>query len=326
MKKVLFLCIAFAFSFALMAQESQSAYTMLRLPASTHVAALGGENISVIDDVPSLGYSNPALYSLAPNRSVGFSFMTYPAGGKLLGFQAARAFGERHTLGVGAQMLSYGSVDETDTQGNAMGSFTPSDVVVSLGYAYLLSDYVAGGANFKLISSKYGQYNSVALAVDLGLNYYDPDNDLSVSAVLSNVGTQVKSFYEGQKDKVPLNLQLGFTKGLNNLPVRLSFTLTDLTRWKNNYYYTADGNELSFTRKALNHLVVGMDIIPVDICYLSLGYNFRRAYELKQAGSSHFAGFSCGAGLNLDRVKIGLSYAQYSLGTSSVMANLAFRL
>lgn len=326
MKKVLLLCIALAFALTLMAQESQSAYTMLRLPASSHVAALGGENISVIDDVPSLGYSNPALYSLAPNRSIGFSFMTYPAGGKLLGFQAARAFGERHTVGLGAQVLTYGSVDETDVQGTAMGSFTPSDVAVSLGYSYLLSDYIAGGANFKLISSKYGQYNSVGIAVDLGLNYYDPDYDISVSAALSNIGTQVKSFHEGQKDNVPLNLQLGITKGLDNLPVRLSFTLTDLTRWKKNYYYTADGNELSFTRKALNHLVVGVDILPIDICYLSLGYNFRRAYELKQAGGSHFAGFSCGAGLNLDRVKIGLSYAQYSLGASSLMANLAFRL
>ena len=36
------------------AQESQTEYNFLRLPVSAHAAALGGDNISIIEDDPSL--------------------------------------------------------------------------------------------------------------------------------------------------------------------------------------------------------------------------------------------------------------------------------
>lgn len=327
MKKVLYILVAFAFSLKMAAQESQSSYTMLRIPASSHAAALGGENISLIDEVPSLGYTNPALYSSAPDKTIGLTFMTYPDAGKVMGAQFVKGFGERHTLGVAAQLLSYGKTDETDPSGNVTGSFNPSDFVLSLGYSYLLSDRWAGGANVKMINSNYGQYSSMALAVDLGLNYYDDEQDLSVSVALNNIGTQIKSFHEDESPSVPYNLQLGMTKGLASLPVRLSVTLTDLTRWSADYYFRADETKkMGFTRKALNHVVIGAEVLPTDIIYIAAGYNFRRAYELKQAGGSHFAGFTCGAGLRLDRFKFGASFAKYSLGASSLMFNLGYRL
>lgn len=326
MKKIIFLTLSFFFFLLGVAQESRSTYTMLRLPASSHAAALGGENISLIDDVPSLGYTNPALYATAPNKSIGLMFSALPANGKLMGFQAVRAFGDRHTAGISAQLMNHGTLQETDPSGTVLGDFTPSDFVLSAGYAYLLSDWVAGGANFKMISSKYGHYNATALAVDLGLNYYDPEQDLSVSLTLNNIGTQLKTFHEGQKDRLPLNLQVGFTKGLNNLPARLSVTLTDLTQWGDNHYFQADGASLSFTRKALNHLVLGVDVLPTDYSYLAVGYNFRRGYELKQAGESHFAGFTFGGGLRLSRFKLGIAYGQYTLRAAQLMANLAFVL
>ena len=36
------------------AQESQTAYNFLRLPESAHAAALGGDNISIIEDDATL--------------------------------------------------------------------------------------------------------------------------------------------------------------------------------------------------------------------------------------------------------------------------------
>ena len=43
------------------AQDSQTAFNFLRLPVSAHVAALGGDNITISDDDPSLVFHNPAL-------------------------------------------------------------------------------------------------------------------------------------------------------------------------------------------------------------------------------------------------------------------------
>ena len=57
----------------------------------------------------------------------------------------------------------------------------------------------------------------------------------------------------------------------------------------------------------MNHLVGGIDILLSDRIWVGAGYNFRRADEMTIAGtdeeSNHGAGFSCGAGINLNRFK-----------------------
>ena len=64
----------FTFHYSLLplnAQESQTAYNFLRLPVSAHVAALGGDNISLIADDASLVFHNPALINDVSDRSIG---------------------------------------------------------------------------------------------------------------------------------------------------------------------------------------------------------------------------------------------------------------
>lgn len=325
MKKNLFLLLPLLTAFSAQAQESAYSYTVLKLPTSTHAAALGGENISLIEDSPTAGYANPALYSNVSDRSLGLDFMTYPSGGIWAGAQYVMAFGERHTAAFTAQMMNYGSMDETDTNGNVLGSFSAKDIAVGGAYSYLLSDYWAGGAAARLLCSRYGEFSSVAVSFDLGLNYYDEETDLSVSAALRNIGAPLKAF-DDRTERLPFNMQIGFTKGMNHAPVRFSVTLTDLTRWATHYYYHPEGESISLAKKALNHIVAGIDILPTDYLYLSAGYNFRRAYELKAAGSGHGAGLSFGGGILLSRFKAGISYAKYHLSASSLMFNVAYSL
>ena len=80
MKKCLYAIVGLLYSLGSYAQESSSAYTVLKLPVSAHASALGGENISAIEDAPWVGWSNPALYSSVSDRSLGLSFMTYASG------------------------------------------------------------------------------------------------------------------------------------------------------------------------------------------------------------------------------------------------------
>ena len=61
MKKLVFALFLGLFSTISQAQESQTEYNFLRLPVSARAAALGGNNISIIEDDPSLMFSNPAL-------------------------------------------------------------------------------------------------------------------------------------------------------------------------------------------------------------------------------------------------------------------------
>ena len=323
MKRILIILVSLLSSLPSWAQEGSFSQTVLRLPTSSHVAALGGENISLTEDTPWAGMSNPALLSGVSNLSLGLNFMTYAGGSTYAGAEFVKAFGERHTGAAFAQMLSYGEMSETDASGHELGSFSPKDIVFGVGYSYLLSDRWAGGANLKGIYSKYADFSAFALAVDLGINYLDEENDLSISATMMNIGAPLKTF-DDRTERLPYNLQVGFSKGMAHLPVRFSVTLTDLTRWRTKDYFHPADEKLSFGKKALNHFVVGLDVEPTDYLYLGVGYNFRRAYELKAAGSSHWAGITAGAGLRLSRFKLGLSYAKYHLSCSSLMCNAGY--
>ena len=66
MKKIYSVLLAVMISVATVsAQESQTEYNFLRLPMSAHAGALGGDNISIIEDDEALIFNNPAL-SLSP--------------------------------------------------------------------------------------------------------------------------------------------------------------------------------------------------------------------------------------------------------------------
>lgn len=313
-----------------LAQEYASAFNTLRLPASSHAAALGGQNVTLIEDEPTAGWYNPALYANVSDLSAGLDFMTYAAGSTWMGAHFVKAFGERHTMAVGAQYMNYGKMDETDEAGNTLGQFSAKDIVIGAGYSYLLSDRWTGGANLKMMVSNLADYTALAAAVDVGVNYYDDEKDLSVSASLQNIGTQLKAYHDGQRTHLPFTLALGFSKGMAHLPVRFHVTMTDVTRWKSSYYVLPENKDkdksdkVGFGKIALNHFVLGLDILPTDYLYLSVGYNFRRAYELKASGSSHLAGLSAGAGVNVKHFKFGVSYAKYHQASNSIMANVGY--
>lgn len=313
-----------------LAQEYASAFNTLRLPASSHAAALGGQNVTLIEDEPTAGWYNPALYANVSDLSAGLDFMTYAAGSTWMGAHFVKAFGERHTMAVGAQYMNYGKMDETDETGNTLGQFSAKDIVIGAGYSYLLSDRWTGGANLKMMVSNLADYTALAAAIDVGVNYYDDENDLSVSASLQNIGTQLKAYHDGQRTHLPFTLALGFSKGMAHLPVRFHVTMTDVTRWKSSYYVLPENKDkdksdkVGFGKMALNHFVLGLDILPTDYLYLSVGYNFRRAYELKASGSSHLAGLSAGAGVNVKHFKFGVSYAKYHQASNSIMANVGY--
>ena len=55
-------------------------YSFLRLPVSAHVAAVGGDNISLTDDDPTVIFHNPALISNVSDKSINLNFMTYMQG------------------------------------------------------------------------------------------------------------------------------------------------------------------------------------------------------------------------------------------------------
>lgn len=303
-------------------QESTSVYNFLSLPYSARVTGLGGHNISVIEDDITLAVQNPSLLSSVSSKTAGFNFLTYMKGCKAGSAGYVQATGERGTWGVSTQFVGYGSMKETLPTGEVLGDMHAQDICVNGGYAYLLSDKWSGGVNGKIIYSHYGEFSSCALAVDLGVNYFLPDKDFSLSAVARNIGGQVKAFAD-HHERLPFDMEVGFTKGLGHAPISISVTLVDLTRWSKKDFYSPTGH-VSNGRVLTNHFNLGVDVKPASMVYLSAGYNFRRAYEMKAAGSSHAAGLTFGAGLHLKRFSAGLGYAKYHVGAPTFSFNIAY--
>ncbi len=306
------------------AQESSSVFNFLSLPNSAHATALGGKNISLVEDDASLTFQNPALLSTVNSNTIGFNFLTYMRGAKSGSASYARAHKERGTWGVNAQFAGYGKMQETDESGQSLGDFRPLDVAISGLYSYALTDRLAAGAAGKIIYGKYAGYNSLAMGVDLGLNYYVAESDFSLSAVAANLGGQLKAFGE-HHERLPFNLSIGVTKRLAHAPLRINVTMSDITRWDKKYFYNPEGDAKA-GRILLSHFTLGLDIIPSDRFYIAAGWDFRRAYEMKAAGSGHLAGLTVGAGMYLKRFQIGVAYARYHISAPTINVSLSTSL
>lgn len=325
-KNNILLGIFLLLSISLRAQLSTSSMSVLTLPASTKASALGGENISTVEDNAEIVLHNPALLANVSHNSVGLDFMSYADGSWLMGAQYVRAFGERHTGAAFARYLNYGKMTETLPDGSAIGHFTPQDVVLGLGYSYLLNDYFSGGANLKFGYSGIADFSALALGVDVGLNYYNPDKYVSASLMLKNVGVQMKN-YADRPEGLPFSLQAGVSVGLGNVPIHINLTLTDLTSWSSRQYFTdKEDGKVDVMTNILNHVVLGADYVhPSNLFWLGIGYNVRRGNELAAAGSSAWAGLTAGGGLNFSMISLGFSYQRYSRAYSSFMGNIAYR-
>ena len=315
MKKALFVFLMMLGISSLHAQnESQTEYNFLRLPVSAHAAALGGDNITVIENDEALIFHNPALLTSVNDKTINLNYMNYMSGANMASASFNRIVKERASWAVSAQYVNYGKMKEVDENNVQTGEFSAKDLSFAGYFSYMLTNRLTGGISARLITSYLGSYNSIGFGVDLGLNYYDSDHEWSLALVLKNLGGQLKAYHDNF-ERMPFDIQMGVTKRFTGTPFRLHVTLVDL-------------NHLDY--KFLNHVVVGADVLLTESIWIGGGYNFRRADEMKitttNGSSSHGAGFSFGAGLNLERFKLNLAYGKYHVSSSSLVLNIAYEL
>ena len=312
MKKFVLTLISTLLTCIVWAQESQTEYNFLRLPVSAHAASLCWDNITIIEDDPALMFSNPALASSVSDKTIGLSYMNYMSGANYMGASYTKALGEKGTIAGGVQYMNYGKMKEYDQNNTQIGTFNASEIAIEGIFSYELAHNLVGGITAKFINSYIGNYSSMAVGVDLGLNWFEPDYQWSVSMVAKNLGGQIKA-YEENYGKMPMDVQVGVSKTFAALPVRLSATLVDLTHYDYRF---------------INHLNLGADILLSDNIWVGGGYNFRRADEMtigsNEDSSAHGAGFSVGGGINLERFKLNLAYGKYHAASSSILVNLAY--
>lgn len=331
-KYLVFLLFSTIFGPLVTAQEGSTAYNFLNVTSSSRIYGLGGVNITLVDDDILVADQNPALMGSEMSGQIGIGYMRYIGGSNFASAAYSHSVGEHGAWGASIKYFGYGSIKETDITGSVIGSFSPQDVSFNGSFSYDFTERLRGGINLKLVYSGYADYTAFALATDLGINYYDPDHDLSLSVVAANLGGQLKRFNE-KYDRLPIDVRLGWSQSFGNFPVRFSITAWNLCKWKLPYYEAGDGStdgdfviKENFGSNLFRHLIFAADLIASRNWYLGIGYNYKMRTDMANYHRSFLSGWSLAGGINVKAFKIGLAFAQPHTGATTFMLNLVCSL
>ena len=306
----------------------ESTYQFLNLVSSPRQAALGGKVLTNIDYDVTQALFNPATINVEMDNQLALNYSSYLGGISYGTASYAYTLDRRtQTFHAGITYINYGSFDGYDENGISTGTFTGNEAALSLGYALQIgyTDFYFG-ANVKFITSKLEQYNSFGIATDLGLIYINEDIDFHAALVVRNLGTQITT-YAGLKESLPLEIDFGISQKLENVPIRWHLTIENLQQWplavSNPARVTTDlsGNQteekIGFLGKIIRRTIVGAELFPEGGFNIRLGYNFRRAEELRIVDQRNFSGLSAGFSIKMNRMRFSYTHAKYTSASNS---------
>jgi len=315
----------------------ESTYQFLNLISSPRQAALGGKSITNVDYDVTQALYNPATINVDMDNQLAVNYSSY-LGDISYGTAAYAYTWDRRiqTFHIGMTYVNYGSFDGYDENGIRTGEFTGNEAAFSVGYATQIgySDFYVG-TNLKLISSKLERYSSFGIAADIGFIYVNEYLDFNAALVIRNFGMQLTT-YAGLKEKLPFEIDLGFSQKLENVPLRWHVTLENLQQWpiatENPARATTDLNgtqtpeEVGFFSNIIRHTILGMELFPDKGFNIRLGYSFRRAAELKILEQRNFSGLSFGVGLKFNKLRFSYTHARYSSAANTSFLGLQINL
>ena len=322
MRKIITVCFTFLCTFPLLAQEGKSTFDFLQLPTSVRAAALGGTNVSIIENDLSLIFQNPAFLGQEMDLSLSAGYLSYIGDIKMGSVAFAKALGERSAWGVGFTYSDYGKMLETTEDNVILGDLNASDICGNIFFSRDLTDKIRGGVAAKFIYSNYAYATAIGLGVDLGLSYYDRDHNLSIGLTGKNLGRQIKA-YDTDLADLPWDIQLGLSQKLAHAPIRYSITAVNLNQWQ---FYNILGEKDSFSTSLMKHFIFGAEFLFSDNFWVGLGYNVKRSSDLHLTGGNSFSGFSIGAGLRVKSFSFGCSVGQYNPSATSLMLSISTSL
>jgi len=175
-----------------------------------------------------------------------------------------------------------------------------------------------------MIYSDYFTYKSFGMAVDIAGHYYLPKKDISITAVIKNMGYQLVT-YNNNRDPLPFEVQIGVSKKLKDAPIRFSVIGTNLQKWDLNTLANDQpveidpftGEEIKqkgngFGDKLMRHVVVNAEILASKNFHLGIGYNYLRRKELMLESRAGLVGFSFGLGMKISKFRINYGRSNFS--------------
>ncbi|MDO9261397.1 MAG: type IX secretion system protein PorQ [Flavobacteriaceae bacterium] len=320
MKKIIFIFLIN--SFTIFAQVGgESVFNFLNISTSAHQTALGGKTLTLFGDINQPIW-NPATINEEMSGQINFNYLNFLSDINYYSTSYAHYVDRRiGTFHSNLTYVDYGKFIAADEEGLETGTFKAYDLSLSVGYAYNFPKtdiYV--GSNLKIIQSKIENYNSLAVALDIGMFYFSENNPLSLALSIRNFGHQFIVFDE-KTEKLPFEILIGASYQLENVPLKWHLTIDNLQQWqiaKSNPSQTVigfNGNEtvekVTFLDNAFRHFVIGAELFPKKNFNIRMGYNFRKSKEFSLLNTRTFAGLTAGFGIKMNKIKLNYSFSKY---------------
>jgi len=315
----------------------QAVFRVLDIPSSARIAALGGSPLAVLDNDLNLGLVNPALLNVGMARQVALSYLPYLAGINMGYTSYCHHFDSVGiTTSASIQYIDYGPLRRRDEIGNDLGSFRAGEYVVQFGGSHAVDSTFRVGVNLKYILSQLDTYKASGIAADIGGVFHKKALGLTVAATVRNLGVMTKT-YAGEKEDLPLQLQVSSTFKFKHAPFRLGLSVDNIQQWDLTYDdpnqaaqvdpttgELLEGN-VTTAEKALWHIVPNAEVLFGQNFMLRFGYNYRRRQELNLAEKPGLTGMSLGIGLKVSKLHLSYAFAQFYPGSASNTISLAVR-
>jgi long-subunit fatty acid transport protein len=278
--------------------SAQNTFEFLRMDLSPRAAALGG-SFSANQDDPDVIFYNPAGIKELSATPVSFSFTKHLMDINFASFSMSKEFENIGRFGAAVRYANYGTFTKADEYANKTGEYSVNEVALVVGYADRFDENFNYGANIKFIHSAISEYSSSAIALDLGLQYYFPEENISIALSALHLGTQLSSYIETKED-LPLDITLGVSYKLKHLPLKGYLDFHRLNE-------KSDGFAERF-----KYFTAGAEFQISKVLTLRLGYENQKRKELKIDDFSGLAGFNLGVGVTIKSYQF--NYAYSSLG------------
>ncbi|MBN2357133.1 PorV/PorQ family protein [candidate division KSB1 bacterium] len=276
---------------AFTATPGTTGFQFLKSQMGARPAAMGGAFLAIPGDIHDIHY-NPAGLAVFQGRAGSFTYLKH-----LLDFNSGFiGYVEPEVgpgnLAFGLFYMDYGQFTKTGEDGEELGDFGANSIVFTTAYALSPIENLLTGISLKYIRATIDNYATDAVALDVGVMYRFPQQQLTFAAGIANLGKAMTPFIEYEED-LPFLMRVGVAKHLEHLPLLLSFNL---------YKYSDE----------VLHGALGLEFTLTENAYLRLGYDNSGLDLRVDASGDRFAGASIGLGLNWR--KINFDYAFSSMG------------
>ncbi len=277
-------------------------YEFLKTYVGARPSAMAGAFISTPGDIYAM-YFNPAGLAPISNSLVSATYLNHVLdfnSGFIAYTQPIQRVGQ---LAVGINYMNYGDFEETDEQGTKLGNFSAGSFAIQSSLGRSINENLMAGVSAKFIYSLIDKYTATAIAFDVGLIYKLPFiEDMNVGLGIFNAGATINAFMD-QKDPLPLNFVIGFSKKLAHLPLEYCITANK---------YIDDDIQLN----------VGGEFTLTEGAFLRIGYNSLGREMKVGADEDKFAGMSLGMGFQWNQMSF--DYGLSSFGAIGYLNRATF--